>query len=175
MSALLAADYRIPSRTVQLGTVLDLDCAPNARSRLFIDDWRNWLMCCDERGFDAAPGRARLWLLKVTPHNVPIDSDDLISDAAGEAFAEWHDREPDSVVEVGGLPDHIGHYQGRVLRIGYRSDKWHPRGTTVDYDHDCFERGGQPPKLYTSHARIESSRAAVIVGGTMHITHRGIE
>lgn len=174
MNAVARAEYAIPSTVVQLGTVLDIDVWVSARERLFIDDWRNWLMATDVTGMDAAPGRARLFLIAVPPHAVPIE-EGTISDKAAEAFAMWNDREAGEVLDFDGLPDSIRYYQGRVTRIGYRSDKWHPRGTTVDYDHDCFEDGGKPPKLYTSHPSIEQSRAAVIVGGSMHISERGIE
>lgn len=171
-AALARVEYRIPATTVQLGTVLDIDVSDGAL-RLFIDDFKHWLMLTDANGMDAAAGRARLFLVAVPPRTVKLEREP--GDRAAETFGRWHERDAHSVLELDGLPDAISYYQGRVTRIGYRSDKWHKRGAKVDYDHDCRENGARPPKLYTSHADIARARAAVIVGGSMHITERGIE
>jgi hypothetical protein len=169
-----AIAYRIPPVAVQLGTVLDLDVTTEHGTRLFIKEWRHWLMLTSSAGMDASPGRARLYLVKVTPRRVALDVN-AVSERAAETFGRWHERDAANAFELDGLPDSIAYYQGRVLRIGYRSDKWHERGAKVDYDHDCQERGARPPRLYTSAASVGRSRAAVLVGGSMHITERGIE
>jgi hypothetical protein len=168
-----AVSYAIPPVVVQLGTVLDLDVTTEHGTRLFVKEWRGWLMLTGEAGMDAAPGRARLFLVKATRRATL--GPDAVSDRAAETFARWNERDAATAFELNGLPDSIAYYQGRVLRIGYRSDKWNARGKRVDYDHDCQERGGKPPRLYSSNASIERSRAAVLVGGSMHITERGIE
>jgi hypothetical protein len=172
MNALARVEHRIPKHTVQLGTVLDLDVTDRGR-RVFIDDWKHWLMLCDERGMETAPGRTKLFLVKMPRRTVRLDGDEL--ERGAETYGRWHQRDADELLELDGLPDSIAYYQGRVTRIGYRSDKWHPRGKSVEYDHDCQERGGKPPMLYTSHADIARARAAVLVGGSMHLTERGIE
>jgi len=94
---------------------------------------------------------------------------------AGATYAEWHEREPEQVTHAEDLPDVIGIYIGRALRIGYRSDKWHERGQTEDYDHDYTEQGYDPPEVWADHADLSRARAIVIVGGNQRITADGID
>lgn len=169
MSGSVLRRYRVPARTVQLGTVLDLHLELNATQRAFVKEWSGWLMCIPEHGFELARGSSKLFLFK------PAELEQLegMGAAAIRAYQRWHKRHPDAV-ESHEVPDHLGHLQGRVLRIGYRSDKWGARGNTIDYDHDFTERGALPPKLYTDSAELEQARGAVLVGGDMTITARGI-
>jgi hypothetical protein len=94
---------------------------------------------------------------------------------AGATYAEWHERDPEQITHAEDLPDVIGIYIGRALRIGYRSDKWHERGQTEDYDHDYTEPGYQPPEVWADHADLSKARAIVIVGGNQRITADGID
>jgi len=162
----MTASYRVPPVTVQLGTVLDLRIE-RGQTRTFIDDWAGWLLLTDERGMDST--RPRLWLLPPTRTGGEPGAEGT---AAGDTYDRWHKRPPATVEELH-APDEIGHLQGRVLAIGYRSDKWGRRGEVHDYDHDFTD--GKAPKLYTSHASLETSVGAVIVGGDMRITERGID
>ena len=73
------------------------------------------------------------------------------------------------------VPDAIEWRQGRVLRIGYRSDKWSRRGAMHDYDHDFTEAGHRPPLIYTNTQSLGRARAALITGGDMAITEGGID
>lgn len=165
--------YRIPAQTVLLGTVLDLDVDRNATTRIFIEEWKGWLMLTSTTAMDLQRGRARLFLVKM-PARVRSSSGRRTSLRGAEVFERWHEREPESALQYE-VPDSIGFIQGRALRIGYSSDKWKPRGKHVHYDHSFIEHGARPPKLYTDRATIETSRAAVLVGGDMGISERGIE
>ncbi|MGV1080696.1 MAG: hypothetical protein ACOYD1_12765 [Candidatus Nanopelagicales bacterium] len=164
------AVYRYPATQVRLGFVLDLTIEPNADVRMRIDDWAGWLMCCGENGFELQPGRAKLFLFAPAPDEGARTRD---YSAAARAFERWHKREAKQV-DRHEVPDKLVHCQGRVLRIGYRSDKWGKRGQSHDYDHDFCERDGLPPLLYTDAAKIDKSRGAVLVGGDMVITEGGI-
>lgn len=162
-----SAHYHVPPVTVLLGAVLDVRVEAGT-IRTFIDDWDGWLLLTDENAMES--NRPRLFL-------VASDlADGTQLEAVGPAadtYERWHKREHDGVAEVDVSGNEIGYYQGRVQSIGYRSDKWSGKGTEHDYDHDFTE--GEPPKLYTDRASIEDSRAAVIVGGDMRVTERGID
>lgn len=162
--------YRYPPTSVRLGFVLDLTIEPNPDARVRIDDWDGWLMCCGENGFELPPGRAKLYLFAPAPDDSAKRRD---YSAATRAYELWHKREAERV-DVHEVPDRVKCCQGRVLRIGYRSDKWGRRGKAYDYDHDFCERDGLPPLLYTDVADIGKARGAVIVGGDMTITQEGI-
>jgi len=107
-------------------------------------------------------------------HRIDSRNDEAQAEA-GATYAEWHEREPEQVTHADDLPDVIGIYIGRALRIGYRSDKWHERGQTEDYDHDYTEQGYEPPEVWADHADLARARAIVIVGGNQRITADGID
>jgi len=94
---------------------------------------------------------------------------------AGATYEAWHDRAPRTVTELDNLPDVIGVYIGRATRIGYRSDKWHARGQTQDYDHDYTEPGYVAPEVWADRADLAHATAIVIVGGNQRITPEGID
>jgi len=161
--------HRFAAQTVALGTVLDLSIAPSARERIFVTEWRGWWLLTTPDAMDRAPGYARLFLAAGRAER----TDEAPNGAAAETFTAWHARDADRVVELE-VPSRLPHVQGRLLRLGYRSDKWARRGQWDDYEHDFSERGGAPPLLYTDRADIEDSSAALVVGGDMVITERGI-
>lgn len=165
--------HAIPALTVQYGTVLDVLFAVG-NQRITVTEWRGWHMLVSEHAMDTAAGRAKLFLVRGTISKRKLLRGDE-HDRAQEQYERWHQRDARALGELKNLPDSIGHRQGRVLRIGYRSDKWGRRGATNDYDHDFLEDGGKAPWLYTNTARIEAARAAVIVGGSMAITEGGID
>jgi hypothetical protein len=166
------AVYRVPPQAVRLGYVLDLHVEVNATTRVRIDEWAEWCMCCGDNGFELPPGRSKLYLFAPLPDKKPASEDTNYS-AATRAYERWHKREAKRV-DVYDVPDRIVHCQGRVLRIGYRSDKWGQRGKGHDYDHDFCERDGLPPLLYTDTRDVARARGAVLVGGDMTITEEGI-
>lgn len=94
---------------------------------------------------------------------------------AGTTYAAWHRREPSHVDTLDGLPDVIGVYIGRATRIGYRSDKWKPKGHAQDYDHDYTEPGYTAPEVWADRADLDHAHAIVIVGGNQRITPEGID
>lgn len=169
MSAVLRG-YRIPRRIVQLGEVLDVQLEPTPSERLTLTEWRGWLVAIPEHGFELPPGAAKLFLFKPNP----VETAETMKPAAARAYQRWHKRLPVDALAGYEVPNHVRQYQGRAVRIGYRSDKWGKRGKAHDYDHDFREHGARPPKLYTDAADLERSTAAVLVGGDMHITEGGI-
>lgn len=166
----LRAHYHVPKVTVQLGTVLDLRVQKDASTRLTIDEWDGWLLLTDENAMDSS--RPRLFLV---PGELGQDDSREAVGPAAETYERWHRRGYDFVDNVDVSGASIGFCQGRVMVIGYRSDKWGDPGKTHDYDHDFTEAGAQPPLLYTNRAAIDEATTAVIVGGDMRISPRGIE
>lgn len=173
MNAMLARPYRPPEVAVKLGTVLDL-VVEDRDVRLFLRDWGGWQLLTDEDGMEREPGRARLYLFAGKLElDGELEPDDLPEAAA--THVAWNQREADKVGTLREIPDEIGWYQGRVLEIGYRSDKWARKGKTHDYHHIFTEHGAQPPRLYTNTKNIDRARAAVITGGDMSVTPEGID
>lgn len=165
--------HSIPGLTVLYGTVLDLTFA-SGEYRVLVTEWRGWQMLVGERAMLAAPGRAKVYLVRgAITKRAALQGDE--HDQAQEQYERWHQRDAATLGEIDRLPDTISHCQGRVLRLGYRSDKWSRRGKHRDYDHDFTEGAHSPPLLYTSARSVERSKAAVIVGGDMAITEEGID
>lgn len=161
------AHYHVPPVTVMLGAVLDLR-VEDGQVRIAVDDWEGWLLLTDENAMDS--NRPRLFLVAADL----ADGTELEAvGPAAQTYERWHRRQHDGVSDVDVSGEEIGYYQGRVLSIGYRSDKWGRSGEEHDYDHDFTE--GEPPKLYTDRADIADARAAVVVGGDMRVTERGID
>jgi hypothetical protein len=165
----LARPYRAPATTAMLGRVLDLQVERDGH-RITVTGWAGWALLTDPNAMDRAPGRARLYLAPWKPAGKRA----LRNAAAEETYAAWHARNPKQRLELD-VPDELGAYQGRVIRIGYRSDKWGRRGSSHDYDHDFREGRHTAPKLYTDTRNIDRARGAVIVGGDMRVTERGID
>lgn len=163
---------RVPPVTVHFGTVLDLTLE-QGDMRVRIDEWHGWHMLVAPNAFEAAPGRAKLYLVRGTlERKDELEGDEF--DRAQTAYERWHQRDAKLVGDLE-VPNDIDWRQGRVLRIGYRSDKWSRRGKGHDYDHDFTERGHSPPLIYTSARSLARARAAIIVGGDMAITEGGID
>lgn len=171
------AHLHIPATVAQLGHVLDLTTQSDAtRTTWEAGDVGGLIMATDADAMDRKPGTAALYLLRgstrkasLMPNQAPIIED------AQQTYEQWHERDPRHVVTLDDLPDLIGIYIGRALRIGYRSDKWHERGTTEDYDHDYTEPGYEPPEVWADHVHLGQARAIVIVGGNQRITADGID
>lgn len=161
--------YHIPARTVQLGTLLDL-VIEKGQERLTIDEWDGWVMATTEGGLDASPGRARLYLFATDGGARGGEA----TERGADAFARWHERVTEGVM-VHDVPEEVGWVQGRVRRLGYRSDKWGQRGEAHDYDHDFGDGGALPPLIYTDSEFLDDARAAVLIGGDMAITEAGID
>ncbi len=99
-----------------------------------------------------------------------------VTEEGAETYDRWHEREPhDERARVIELPDLIGVYVGRAMRIGYRSDKWHARGKTLDYDHDFTEGMHIAPECWADTPDLAHARALVIIGGDMCVTEDGID
>lgn len=160
-----------PRVLVHYGTVLDLTIE-QGHERVRLDEWHGWHMLVPQNAMDVAPGRARIYLVRgKLEDRTELEGE---HDQAQETYARWHQRGADFVGMLD-VPDALEWHQGRVLRIGYRSDKWGRRGTEHDYDHDFTEDGHRPPLIYTSSRQLARSRAALIRGGDMAITEGGID
>lgn len=161
--------HRVPDVTVALGTVLDCTIGEGDR-RVFVDEWEGFHLLTNEGAFDNAPGRARLYFVKGAMAALPAKPADF---KGSRDFKYWSERDPDRMGELNTKP--CKYVQGRLLRLGYRSDKWHRKGKTEDYDHDFLEDGGAAPLVYTSAPTLAASVCVVVVGGSMRITEGGID
>lgn len=162
------AQYTVPQVTVLLGMVLDLQLE-RGNTRTVVDEWAGWALLTTETAMELEPGHAKLILLagELHPRRKPLRPVDV------STYERWHQRAASELLELD-APDQIGFFQGRVVRLGYRSDKWGRKGQTHDYDHAFTERGHTAPKLYTDTPELARARGAVIVGGDMSVTSRGI-
>jgi len=157
---------RVPRVTAKLGTVLDCTIAYGSK-RHFVNEWRGFQLLTGEHAMDAQ--RPALYFVKGRLRGDPgVDAE-----AAAETYRRWHDRDPAKVGELD-CADACPHAQGRMLRLGYRSDKWGKRNTYVDYDHDFLEDSGTAPLVYTNTRTLGAATTIVVVGGSMRVTERGI-
>lgn len=157
--------HRVPPVTVKLGTVLDCTLADGDK-RAFVDEWRGYQLLTDEDAMDRK--RPRLYLVRGK-----LGADPGIDAQRGaETYRRWTQRDPRTVGELDTKDARYLH--GRMLRIGYASDKWGRRGKAVHYDHDFLEDGGSAPLVYSDARTLEGSRTIVVVGGSMQVTEGGI-
>jgi hypothetical protein len=112
---------------------------------------------------------------KLPAHSLQPLTRNPAASMAADTYAKWHEREPECVTELDGLPDALPVCVGDALRIGYRSDKWHERGQVEDYDHDYTERGYRAPQVWADCADLSKAKAICIVGGNQRITPKGID
>lgn len=163
----------VPRECVQLGVALDLttECG-SKRTTWEGRDVGGMVLACDADAIGRPKGTAAIYLLR---EEAPADDSAPPSPDAAETYRTWHRRDADGRRELGGLPDVIGVYIGRATRIGYRSDKWHKRGTAEDYDHDYTEPGYVAPEVWADHGDLAKAEAIVIVGGNQRVTAEGID
>lgn len=161
----------MPPRVVQLGTVLDVVIERRVNDQweiATVGGWRGWLLAANEGCMGQAPGRARLYLFEsARGATLELEPD-------SPEYERWHERRAKKRVEHD-VPDVIATLQGRCLRIGYRSDKWQRPRKWIDYEHDFQERGHTAPLIYTDADELDRARAAVLVGGDMRVTPRGLD
>ena len=152
--------------TVKLGTVLDCTIA-HGNQRLFVSEWRGFQLLTGEDAMNQR--RPRLYFVRGRLGADP----DVDPDRANATYRRWHDRDPQRVGELA-TADRCAILLGRMTRIGYRSDKWHRRGRTVDYDHDFLEGRGTAPLVYVDARHVAKVTTVIVVGGSMRVTERGI-
>ena len=159
---------RVPRVTAKLGTVLDCTIA-HGSARAFVDEWKGFQLLTGVNAMDSR--RPCLYFVRGR-----LGSDPGISERAARAgantYKRWHQRDPARVGELDTEP--CEYQQGRMLRLGYRSDKWGQRGRAVAYDHDFLEDGGSAPLVYTNTRTLEAATTIIVVGGSMRVTERGI-
>jgi hypothetical protein len=163
--------HRIPRVTAGLGIVLDCTIA-HGQQRAFVEEWKGFHLLTNENAFGAAPGRAKLYFVrgKIAGRAEPGAK----HGRAAEAYTRWTEYDPDWVGELEGVAP-CKYLQGRLMLLGYRSDKWSARRKPVDYEHDFCERGHTPPLVYTSARTLEASKCVVVTGGSMRVTEGGID
>lgn len=173
---------RIPAQVVKLGTVLDMvteihrkPSAELERGRIERTFWSSedvggLVMCTDARAMDKQ--RAPLYLLRV---ELDANTAPAPDNAAADTYRAWHERDPEHVAEVDGLPDAFPCFIGHAVRIGYRSDKWGAPGVTDDYDHDYTEPGYRAPEVWADVPELARAKAIVVKGGNQRITPEGID
>lgn len=164
-----AVRHSVPAVTTQLGTVLDCVVRVEGGTLLTIDEWRGWLLLTDENALERQ--RPKLYLVAPRELNEPAPRKNY--EPATATYEGWHKRRG-LEVRVYDVPPRFPWLLGRAQRIGYRSDKWRRRGKPVDYEHDFNEGGGVPPLVYLSARGLAQARGAVLVGGSMKVTERGI-
>lgn len=165
----------VPEQTVQLGHALDLSTQFRDARTLWDFEVKDWHMLTDANAMDLEPGRAALYLVRGKLDERGRAAAFLDSAQSGaETYERWHEREAKQVGELD-VPDLVGVYVGRAMRIGYRSDKWNKRGDTIDYDHDFTEGHHIAPECWADNADLAHARALVIVGGDMRVTEDGID
>lgn len=163
--------HKVPDVAMKLGTVLDCMVA-EGRHRHHVSEWRGFQLLTDYDAFERSSPhchlylvRGRLGALKGRPSRAKLEH-------AADGYDRWHKRDP---ARIGELDTGVGRYpQGRLVRIGYRSDKWAKRGKATNYDHDFLEDDGTAPLVYTSARTLGASTTIVVVGGSMLITAAGI-
>lgn len=161
---------RVPKELVFLGWVLDATLEREGKIIKVNDDWYGWFMATVPGAEHMPEGRARIYLLSSDSYfakNKPV------TEKAADTFREWTTNEPQEVFQTE-APDDFGHVQGRMVRLGYKSDKWEKRGQYHDYEHNFTEDDGVAPIVRTDTADIRESKGAVMQGGTMRVTAQGI-
>jgi hypothetical protein len=152
---------------VLLGEGLDLVVERRGRRHTF-RDMKGYAMLAPANAEERKPGSGRLFLVAAEGNETNPSG----SARAVETFRMWTHRDPDRTLKLE-VPDSIGYRIGRVIRIGYRSDKFRRRaGTWVDYEHDFAEPF---PVLYATTTTGEGARGYVLTGGRFVIGSRGIE
>jgi hypothetical protein len=172
----MARQFKLPREVAQLGTVLDLTTERGDLRTFWNVEVNGWLLLCTPDAIDAAPGRARLYLVRGELSPAPARSKP--SDAAAATAESWNERD----AEVVGTIEHANAattWIGIATQIGYRSDKWSERGTTADYDHDFAElltpMHGEPwPDVFSDAEDLAAASIVVIMGGLFRVTERGI-
>lgn len=163
------AARKVPALTVKLGTVLDAVIEVGGK-RHTVTKWAGMQLLTDANAMERA--RPCLYLVRgklAKTHKLAADAD---AGPASDTYGLWHQRDHDLVGELDTSP--APHRLGRMVLIGYRSDKWSRKGKHSDYSHDFFEDNGTPPLVYGSAKTLDASRTVVVVGGSMKVTDRGI-
>lgn len=142
----------MPTRVVRLGRVLDLRVEANGKIATL-----SWQAV---HALSADTTRRRLWLYPVKAEK-KTKLEDGEFDELAKVYREWKSFPPSGVTRRKvrmGAPA----FRGRVLAIGYRSDKW--TGEPKSYEHH-FEK---PPRL------TKLGDVYRISGGRLRVTPRGI-
>lgn len=161
--------YNVPALTVHLGTVLDA-VIEHKGLRYTVKRWHGLQMLTNPNAFEIT--RPKLFLVRGRLERPVRLEPGAHAGPASDTYERWHQRENE---RVGELVTKVAKYpQGRMVVIGYRSDKWGPRGKRHDYSHDFFEDGGRPPLVYTDTRALDAASTVVVVGGSMTIAEGGI-
>lgn len=164
--------HRVPPVTMKLGTVLDATLA-DGRVRHFVNEWRGFQLLSDEDAFERDAPHCHLYLVRGRIGALTHEPNAARVDQADDGYQRWHKRNAQKLGEL--RTADAKYLQGRMVRIGYRSDKWQARGRGTNYDHDFLEDGGRAPLVYSNARTLAASTTVVVVGGSMRITEAGID
>lgn len=162
---------RVPPVIILLGTVLDAELEAGG-NRIRIDEWKGYQVLADHDAFSRKPPHARLYLVRGKLEGLDHEPSDRRVERGLRDYERWHRRQAERIGEIDSKE--AKYPQGRMVTIGYRSDKWGRKGRTHDYTHSFLEDGGRPPLVYSSSRTLAGSHTVVVVGGSMRITERGI-
>lgn len=163
--------YTVPPLTFALGTVLEAAIEVRPGELVIVHEWRGMHLLSEENAFNMA--RPKLYLVRAKPIKVPAaDVPQRRLDAAAESYYRWNKREADKLFELNA--GKASHLLGRLVRLDYRSDKWHRKGKTIEYTHDFTEGRGKPPLVYSDRKGFDGAKTVVATGGTMRVTEAGI-
>jgi hypothetical protein len=155
-------------------TTIDLKGTSYRERRRAASDRRVWIMATDPGSIEAPPGDAYMYLIRAPfTRNLEEDPDYDPTDDALDTFHLWHNREADRTFSVD-KPDKVDTYFGHITAIVYASDKKENRGKVEEYYHDFYENHGEPPQIFFDTPDPDDASAALIIGGTMSISERGI-
>ncbi len=161
----------VPALTFELGTVLEAAIEVEAGRYVIVHEWRGMHLLSDADAFDRA--RPKLYLVRSKPIKLPaapVSQGRL--DGAAKSYHRWHKRDADKLFELNA--GSARYPLGRLVRLDYRSDKWHRKGKTVEYTHDFLEDGGRAPIIYADRKGYAGVKTAIASGGSMRVTEAGI-
>jgi hypothetical protein len=161
---------KVPALTIELGTVLEA-VVLRGTVKTTVHEWRGMKLLAAHDAFDQRP--ASLYLVRAKPVKVDqVKQSQRKVERGAKSYERWHDREPVALYEI--ATREATHRQGRLVRLDYRSDKWHRRRHTIEYTHDFTERGGKGSLVTTDTRDLSKARTVVCSGGTVRVTERGI-
>src|SRR5688572_29352733 len=164
-------NYSVPALVFELGTVLEAAIAVGGKI-VVVHEWRGMRLLSDRDAFDRA--HPRLYLVRAKPlkAELPEGVTRAALTRAMESYERWTERDPTKVQVITTGIAREPH--GTLVRLDYRSDKWHAKGKTTEYTHDFTEYRGKGPKVFADAKKLERARTVVCSGGTMRITKGGI-
>lgn len=166
-----ARSYGVPPLTIKLGTVLEAAIRMDGKV-IVVHEWRGMQLLTDYDAFERAQPKLYLVRSKASKVSAVEYVSQTAIDRGVRDYYRWTKQQADKLLEVFSAAN-VNHRHGRMVRLDYRSDKWH-KGRFVEYTHDFTEAGGKPPVVYTNSKTLAAAKTVVAFGGTMTIAKAGI-